>query len=149
MPPTNMHCEITTYSDSKSGMHYAEEYSFWNPLIEHFFSGMDAFEIHCWEDEQAVIDEIIHGLKSVVSRKEGKVLIVKGDLTDKAKNFLLTNSLNDAGQLKWFSVFLHRSGNILFSSEHYGTEFTGSGLSDAQKAFFKRTLPEDISVLEW
>jgi hypothetical protein len=30
MPPTNMHCEITTYSDSESGMHYAEDYSIWS-----------------------------------------------------------------------------------------------------------------------
>ncbi|QHJ70962.1 hypothetical protein [Planococcus halotolerans] len=145
----NMHFEITTYSDSVSGMHYAEDYSFWNPLIEYFLSGMDAFEIHCWEDEQAVVDEIINELSSAECRKEGKVIIVKGELTDKAKNFLLANPLNDAGQLKWFSVFLHRNGNILFSSEHYGTEFTGSGLNVEQKEFVIRTLPEDISVLEW
>lgn len=149
MPTYNMHFEITTYSDSDNGMHYAEDYSFWSPLIEHFLTGMDAFEIHCWEDEQAVVDEIIHELSGIDCRKEGKVLIVKGELTDKAKNFFLINPLNDAGQLKWFSVFLLCKGNILFSSEHYGTEFTGSGLNVDQKEFFKRTLPDDVSVSEW
>lgn len=149
MPTYNMHFEITTYSDSDNGMHYAEDYSFWNPLIEYFLSGMDAFEIHCWKDEQAVVEEITRELIGVACRKEGKVLIVKGELTDKAKNFLLTNPLNAAGQLKWFSVFLYRKGTVLFSSEHYGTEFTGSGLNVAQKEFFIRTLPEDISILEW
>lgn len=150
MPTYNMHFEINTYSsDSDNGMHYAEDYSFWNPLIEHFLSKMDTFEIHCWEDEQAVVDEITRELNSVKCRKEGKVLIVKGELTDKTKNFLLTNSLNDDGQLKWFSVFLLRNGNILFSSEHYGTEFTGSGLNVEQKEFSIRTLPKDISILEW
>lgn len=145
----NMHFEITTYSESGNGMHYAEDYSFWNPLLKYFLNGMDAFEIHCWEDEQAVVDEIIHELSDVTWRKEGKAVIVEGELTDKAKNFLLTKPLNVAGQLKWFSVFLYRNGNILFSSEHYGTEFTGSGLNVEQKEFFIRTLPEEISVLEW
>lgn len=100
MSTYNMHFEITTYRESDNGMHYAEDYSFWPTLIEHFLSGMDAFEIHCWEDEQAVVDEILHELSGVACRKEGKVLIEKGELTDKAKNFLLTNSLNGAGQLK-------------------------------------------------
>ncbi|RLQ92733.1 hypothetical protein [Planomicrobium sp. Y74] len=149
MPTYNMHFEITTYSESDIGMRYAEDYLFWSPLIEYFLSGMDAFEIHCWEDEQTVVDEIIHELSSVESRKEGKVLIVKGELTEIVKDFLLTNPLNAAGQLKWFSVFLYRKGTVLFSSEHYGTEFTGSGLNVAQKEFFIRTLPEDISILEW
>ncbi|WP_341202469.1 hypothetical protein [Planomicrobium okeanokoites] len=149
MPTYNMHFEITTYSESDNGMHYAEDYSFWKRLIEHFLSGMDTFEIHCWEDEQAVVDEIIQQMKNVICRIEGKVLIVKGEMTDKAKNFLLSNPLNAAGQLKWFSVFLYCNGNILFSSEHYGTEFTGSGLNVEQKEFFISTLPEDISVLEW
>ncbi|MGK7379775.1 hypothetical protein ACSFXN_18315 [Planococcus sp. 1R117A] len=149
MTTYNMHFEITTFIESNNGINFATDYSFWIPLIDYFLVEADAFEIHCWEDEQATVDEILNALNDAACRKEGSVLIVGGELTDRAKNFLLSHPMNATGHLKWFSVFLHRKGNLLFSSEHYGTEFVGIGLDKSQREFFQKALPSTVSVLEW
>lgn len=149
MAKYNIHFDITAVTESREGYHFAADYSFWVPLIDYFLVEADAFEIHCWEDELETIEEILQELDGATCRKEGKVFIVGGELDDKAKAFLRSRPFNEAGQLKWFSVFLDQGGLELFSSEHYGTEFVGYGLDIKQKKFFQSTLPKDVSVLEW
>lgn len=145
----NVHFDLTDLAESSEGIRLAADYSFWIPLIDYFLEDADVFEIHCWEDEQAAVDEIINELPEVFSRKEGHSLIVSGDLTNEAKKFIRSHPLNKEGQLKWFSVFLSKKGKELFSSEHYGTEFIGFSLNQRQRDFFQQALPKETIIHEW
>lgn len=145
----NIHSEITDFAEARSGIHIAADYSFWIPLIRYFLKEADEFEIHCWEDEQEAVEEIGAELQDAACRKEGKVLIFSGVLSDEAKAFCQSRALDEDGNLKWFSVFLHRNGKELFTSEHYGTEFVGYGLNRQQREFFERALPKGSSFNEW
>ncbi|MGO1059231.1 hypothetical protein ACTL32_08900 [Planococcus sp. FY231025] len=149
VPKFNMHFELAKFAEASSGIHIAADYSFWVPLIRYFLNEADEFEIHCWEDEEAAVEEILVVVKDAACRKEGKVLIVSGVLKEEAKNFIVSQALDESGNLKWFSVFLSQNGKSRFSSEHYGTEFTGTGLKQQQRDFFEGALPAGTSVDEW
>lgn len=149
MPKFNVHFELTEFAEACSGIHIAADYSFWVPLICYFLNEADEFEIRCWEDERAAVEEILAEVKDAACRKEGEVLIVSGVLKEEAKNFILSQALDESGNLKWFSVFLNQNGKGRFSSEHYGTEFVGYDLNQRQRDFFEGALPAGTNVDEW
>lgn len=149
MPKFNVHFELTEFAEDNSGIRIATDYSFWVPLIRYFLDEASEFEIHCWEDERAAVEEILAEVKDAACRKEGKVLIVRGILKEEAKNFILSQALDESGNLKWFSVFLNQNGKGRFSSEHYGTEFVGYDLNQQQRDFFEGALPAGTNVDEW
>lgn len=145
----NMHYELTSMADTPETFSYAEDYSFWIPMIEHFFVYADSFEIHCWKEESAKYADIINELPSVERDEDGQLLIASGQLNEKAKEFILSRSIDTKGRLKWFSLFLKKQGEPLFSSEHYGVELIGYTLETKQTAFLKKVLPEDVRHFEW
>lgn len=149
MPKFNVHFELTEFAEDNSGIRIATDYSFWVPLIRYFLDEASEFEIHCWEDERAAVEEILAEVKDAACRKEGNVLIVRGILKEEAKNFILSQALDESGNLKWFSVFLNQNGKGRFSSEHYGTEFVGYDLNQWQRDFFEGALPAGTNVDEW
>ncbi|MGI2328097.1 hypothetical protein [Planococcus sp. YIM B11945] len=149
MTTTNVHCEITAFSASDDGHHMAEDYAFWPPLIAYFIDRSDAFEIHCWEEEQETVEQIQRELDQVQLQKEGHTAVFSGPLTPETKAFFPTKALNNKNQLKWFSVFLLKDGQSLFSSEHYGTELIGYGLTDEQTKFLQEALPENASFTKY
>lgn len=145
----NMHYELTSMADTPETFSYAEDYSFWIPMIEFFFAYADSFEIHCWKEESEKFKEIINELPNVESDNDGLLLIASGQLNEKAKKFILTRSLDIKGRQKWFSLFLEKQGEALFSSEHYGVELIGYKLNTEQIAFLEKVLPEDVRHFEW
>lgn len=149
MNTKNIHMGITEFVESSNGFNMAPDYSFWVPVINCFLNEAENFEIHCWEDEQAAVDEILNGLPHMSCRKEGKVLIVSGSLTVEAKNFIRSHAMDEEGQLKWFSVFLSNPGKELFSSEHYGTEFVGNDLDQKTRNTLHQMMPKETSFYEW
>lgn len=149
MKRTNLHMELALLVESSNGFNKAEDYSFWIPLMELFLDEADEFEVHCWEDEQAAVDEWLDSFPHLACRKEGQVLIVSSIFLLEAKNFIRTHYLNEESELKWFSVFLSKSGNELFSSEHYGTEFVGIDLSKEMEILLKRIMPKETSFHHW
>ena len=145
----NIHYELTSMADTPETFSYAEDYSFWIPMIEYFLAYADSFQIHCWKEETAKFVDIINELPSVKRDDDGQLLIVSGQLNGKAKEFILMRSLDAKGRLKWFSVFLERQGEPLFSSEHYGMELIGYELNLEQIAFLEKVLPGDVRKFEW
>lgn len=145
----NMHYELTSMADTPETFSYAEDYSFWIPMIEYFFAYADSFEIHCWKEESAKFEDIVNELPNVKRDDDGQLLIANGQLNEKAKEFILTRSLDAKGRLKWFSVFLERQGESLFSSEHYGVELIGYELGVEQIPFLEKVLPKDVRMFEW
>ncbi|MDE4083559.1 hypothetical protein PO902_00515 [Planococcus maritimus] len=145
----NMHYELTSMADTPETFSYAEDYSFWIPMIEYFFVYADSFEIHCWKEESAKFEDIVNELPNVKRDDDGQLLIANGQLNEKAKELILTRSLDAKGRLKWFSVFLERQGELLFSSEHYGMELIGYELNAEQIAFLEKVLPKDVRMFEW
>lgn len=145
----NMHYELTRLADTPETFSYAEYYSFWLPMIEYFFAYANSFEIHCWKEESAKFEDIINELPNVEHDDDGQLLIASGQLNEKAKEFILTRSLDTKDRLKWFSLFLEKQGESLFSSEHYGVELIGYELGVEQIAFLKKILPGDVRIFEW
>ncbi len=110
----NMHYELTSMADTPETFSYAEDYSFWIPMIEYFFAYADSFEIHCWKEESAKFEDIINELPNVERDDDGQLLIASGQLNEKAKEFILMRSLDTKGRLKWFSLFLEGKANHYF-----------------------------------
>ncbi|MFK8793179.1 hypothetical protein [Planococcus plakortidis] len=100
------------------------------------------------ERRNGKIEDIINELPNV-EHDDGHLLIANGQLNEKAKEFILTRSLDANRRLKWFSVFLERQGETLFSSEHYGMELIGYELNLEQIAFLEKVLPGDVRKFEW
>lgn len=144
----NMHYELTSMADTPETFSYADDYAFWILMIEHFFGYADSFEIQCWKEETAKFEDIINELPNV-EHDDGHLLIANGQLNEKAKEFILTRSLDANRRLKWFSVFLERQGETLFSSEHYGMELIGYELNLEQIGFLEKVLPGDVRKFEW
>ncbi|MBU9674304.1 hypothetical protein KQ939_15060 [Planococcus sp. CP5-4] len=118
-------------------------------MIEYFFAYADSFEIHCWKEESAKFEDIINELSRVERDEDGQLFIASGQLNEKAKEFILSRSLDTKGRLKWFSLFLEKQGEALFSSEHYGVELIGYKLNAEQIAFLEKVLPGDVRRFEW
>lgn len=118
-------------------------------MIEFFFAYADSFEIHCWKEESVKFEDIINELPKIERDDEGQLLIASGQLNEKAKEFILMRSLDARDRLKWFSLFLEKQGEPLFSSEHYGVELIGYKLNAEQIAFLEKVLPGDVRRFEW
>ena len=80
------------------------------------------FEIHCWSDEAALVEQILK-FGSIKQSKWKSGYIVIGKITPEFVDFLLnlpkpsdTYAYNK--MTPFFSIFLDNG----FSSEHYGTE---------------------------
>ena len=114
-----------------------------------FIEKSNFIEIHCWNEEKEIIEEIIteigdsFEIKDVESNKN--MTIFKGTLTKQIQVFLLSiNYLTKNKELKWFSVFLND-----FSSEHWGTEYSASNISDEDIIIIKSIMPENTRYYQY
>ncbi|WP_051556544.1 hypothetical protein [Alkalihalobacterium bogoriense] len=127
------------------------DYRYWLKLMNRFITRADTIEIHCWEEEKEVIEELkqrydeFHEIPNSLS-----LVYFGGEMTDKKKEYLVTDFVNKHRQLKWFSIFLYKKGSCIFSSEHWGTEFFGNEMTAADVEFIKTVLPEEsiVSVID-
>jgi hypothetical protein len=121
-------------------------------MIKFFFEKADFIEVHCWNEEKEIIEEILTEIEDAFPIKDiqsfDNMTIFKGALTSRVKNFILsTSTLSENGQLKWFSIFLRHNGTLCFSSEHWGTEFFVPNVSHEEIIFIKSVMPEGIRYL--
>lgn len=96
----------------------------WNELVRSCAEIGDTFEIHCWFDEKAEINQALRFGKKADSSWHGGV-VIKGWITREFLNYL-TESPKPADieiYNKMTPFFTIQFGNRLYS-EHYGTEMT-------------------------
>ena len=135
---------IETYTEINSTFPKpkADNYNYWVPLIKFFIDKSDQIEIHCWNEEIETIEEI----KSIPKEKlniviEGEVTIFKGNITSAIRDYLLYDNINKNKKLKWFTVIFRKQLDTIFSSEHWGTEFIATAVSETEIEYIKNITP--------
>lgn len=119
----SLHFTVPTYTEDDA-FPTPESDGFWVPLFSPFLKESDGIEIHCWNDEDEIIQELRSMDNSLLHVEKGQDLTVfKISNTDEASDYLLNHFLSIKGRFKWFSVFLSRNDETLFHAEHWGTAF--------------------------
>lgn len=119
----SLHFTVPTYTEDDA-FPIPENAGFWVPLFSLFLKESDVIEIHCWNDEDEVIQELRSMNNSLLHVEKGRDLTVfKISHTEEASDYVLNHFWSAKGRFKWFSVFLSRNDETLFHAEHWGTAF--------------------------
>jgi hypothetical protein len=132
-------------------------FDYWVPMIKFFFEKANYIEVHCWNKEKEIIDEILTEIEDEFeikdTQKYDNMTIFKGPLTNEIKKFFLstnilsTNIITTIDELKWFSVFLRHNSVLCFCSSHWGTEFFVPNVSQEDITFIQSIMPKNIKYL--
>ena len=119
-----------------------EKIDYWVPLMNYFLSLSDTIEIHCWNEEEVVVEETKSMLKgSFEAIPENNLTIFKGNKALDVVKHLLSNNVNIEGKIKWFSIFLSKNSTTIFHSEHWGMEFFAPNVNEKDITFIKSVMP--------
>lgn len=128
-----------------------ERNDYWVPLMNYFLAQSDNIEIHCWSEEEVVVEEtksILKGSFEIIL--ENNLTIFKGNVAPDLVNHLLwCNNVNVEGKIKWFSIFLSKNATAIFSSEHWGTEFFATNVDEKDIAFIKSVMPKETNFHQY
>ena len=121
----------------------------WKELMQHFVRAGDAFEIRCWREEIAEIEEASLYGTAVEDKYEASV---KGAVTKDLLKKLLTEEPTDKStynkMTKYFTIHIKNDLCDIWS-EHYGTEMVIDIIADADIEFFEQVMgqyPESFSM---
>ncbi|MDJ0331368.1 hypothetical protein [Planococcus sp. S3-L1] len=148
IPKKQLQFELTEFKDDPEFMRIpaTENYDYWLLLMEYFLAKSDTFEIHCFTEEVTAIREITSDLMGLFESKEKQgMTIFTGFLTADIMKFLLTRHLIDQKRLAWFSVFLISGDQLVFTSEHWGTEFFVPDVTEEDLLFIKHVAPDETT----
>ena len=127
-----------------------EKIDYWAPLMNYFLSKSDTIEIHCWNEEEVVVEEtktMLVGTFETLEEKE--FTIFKGTVALDVKNHFLFNNVEIEGKVKWLSIFLSKNATTTFHSEHWGREFFAPNINEKDIAFIKSVMPEDTNFNQY
>ncbi len=122
----------------------------WKKLVRHFVRVGDSFEIRCWKEEAAEIQQAsVYGELT----EDDYEASVKGIITEALLMELLSEAPTDKNiynkMTKYFTINAEH-GQFKFCSAHYGTEMYLIGVSDEDVAFFQDVMneytEEDFSI---
>ncbi len=122
----------------------------WKKLVSHFVRDGDRFEIRCWKEEAAEIQQAsVYGELT----EDNYEVSVKGIITEALIMELLSEAPTDKNiynkMTKYFTINAEH-GQLKFCSAHYGTEMYLIGVSDDDVAFFRDIMneytEEDFSI---
>ena len=135
------------------GVHFSttlwEEFDFWRILVTNFLEDADSIRIDCWNEEQNIIIEIAHLSYDIDNATNEKMTILRFNKNEKVIEEIVDNAFNENRKLKWFSLFLERNGEIIFSSEHYGSEFSITGISKEELKWVRYVVPKSFNFHSW
>lgn len=148
----NLTINISVYTEANSTFPKPtnENYDYWNPLLNYFLTRSDTIEIHCWNEEIETINELkllFNGKMDMV--KEENITIFKLIKSTITIDYLLNNSVNKNGELKWFTVNLEKLMKPVFHSGHWGTEFFIPNVTKEDIAYIKSITPERAILHEF
>ena len=121
----------------------------WKKIMEHFVRVGDTFEIRCWREEVAEIEQASLYGTTIDSKYE---VSIKGVMTNDLLKKLLTEEPTDKSiynkMTKYFT--LHVKNDLCdIWSEHYGTEMVIDIMAKTDIEFFEEVMgqyPESFSV---
>ncbi|NLX77145.1 MAG: hypothetical protein GXZ01_07235 [Clostridiaceae bacterium] len=143
MKTYSIHSGLSKGRSIKSGWLVPADYDFWEPLVTYFIRKCTHFRIDCWIGETTAIERAkVHGENLDLGVNNMKAFT--GEITDQFISELIHDPFDDEGKIKWFSIFLIKDDRILFSSEHYGSEFSASDLDEEDVEFVRSVMPVDF-----
>ena len=121
----------------------------WKEIVEHFVSVGDRFEIRCWKEEAAEIEQASMYGTAVDDQYE---VSIKGTVTKDLLEKLLTEEPTDKSiynkMTNYFTI--HVKNDLCdFWSEHYGTEVVIAIVLDTDIEFFDQVMrqyPESFTI---
>lgn len=123
-----------------------QDYKYWFSLIEYFIKSADSIEFHLWNEEVETIKEL--SLKTELKKhslERLKMVSFIGYINQKLINYILKESLNNNGELKWFSIFLKYKGHLIFESSHWGSEINIENPDENEINMIKSVLPKNAT----
>lgn len=121
----------------------------WKKIMEHFVRVGDTFEIRCWREEVAEIEQASLYGTTIDSKYE---VSIKGVMTNDLLKKLLTEESTDKSiynkMTKYFTIHVKNDLCDIWS-EHYGTEMVIDIIADTDIEFFEEVMgqyPESFSV---
>lgn len=121
----------------------------WKKIMEHFVRVGDTFEIRCWREEVAEIEQASLYGTTIDSKYE---VSIKGVMTNNLLKKLLTEEPTDKSiynkMTKYFTIHVKNDLCDIWS-EHYGTEMVIDIIADTDIEFFEEVMgqyPESFSV---
>lgn len=123
-----------------------QDYSYWLKLMAYYLQRADSIAIHVWDAEVDVIRELEE--KTTLYKKDLAPLTMTGftgAITSPLIQFVLNESFNSSGTIKWFSIFLKRSGQLLFESGHNGSELIAQEPTVKEIEMMQSVLPSNAT----
>ena len=121
----------------------------WKKIMEHFVKVGDTFEIRCWREEVAEIEEASLYGTAINDKYE---VSIKGSVTKELLEKLLIEDPIDKNiynkMTKYFTIHVENDLCDIWS-EHYGTQMVIDIISDADIKFFEQVMrqyPESFSI---
>ena len=139
-----LYIEIATHTEINSTFPRPEDdnYNYWVPMVNLFIDKSDQIEIHCWNEEIETIEEINSSHKETLDMViKGNLTVFKGNITSAIRHYLIHNNINKNRELKWFTVTFKKDQVALFRSEHWGTEFFATAVSEKEIEYLKNITP--------
>ncbi|WP_400247618.1 hypothetical protein AB3U99_11175 [Niallia sp. JL1B1071] len=122
-------------------------YNYWLHVVDYFLRKSDCVEIHCWNEEKNIIEEIKSQFYPEIEiRKEDNLTIFHGKTTAAFSHYLCNSKTNKDGELKWFTVNLLKEESIVFHSSHWGTEIFVPDVIEKEISFIKSVSPKDAQM---
>ncbi|MEK5216469.1 MULTISPECIES: hypothetical protein [Bacillales] len=121
-----------------------QSYKYWFLLIDYYIKTANFIEFHVWNDEVETIEEL--SLKTNLEKIDlypMKMVCFQGDINKNLINFISQESLNQNGDIKWFSLFLKCNGNCFFESSHWGSEINVENPDKNEIKMLKDMMPKN------
>ena len=124
--------------------------NFWAQIMEYFLDQSESIEIHCWDEESAVIEELKNVCGDAMEiKQDGLLTVFNIKKSPSFKQFLLQNYIDEHGRVKWFSIFLSSQETTVFHSEHWGTEFFAPCVNEKEIEFIQSVMPIDTNFHQY
>lgn len=99
---------------------FALDTSFWEDLWDNYTTTFQDVVIHCWKEEEEIIEELRPKAISILN--EGLVKVITVNLNEENHTYFRNNSIDPKGGLKWFMMFFNKDGDERLEIGHYGSE---------------------------
>ncbi|MHA6260220.1 hypothetical protein ACXYMX_09935 [Sporosarcina sp. CAU 1771] len=133
-----------TISTEEKQIGFPEDSSFWNSLWSMFSKKAATMEIHCWVVEKEIREQLDD--KMIKTGTIEETIVYHSELTDDLVDWVLADSYDIRGGLKWFSIFLFDvSGVNILTVGHYGGEIVFYPENDEEIEKVKSFFEEDTA----
>lgn len=122
----------------------------WQNIVKWRISKCDMLSFTVKDTDEAIIPEILKAIDHIDTEKTGRFSYVKGWITEKTLDYLLTDFQVEYG-VKWSSMFFLESGEkdiAHLEMHHNGYEYYVFGVREDDKVFLNSIIDHDNIIME-